>query len=116
MNPERFSHPRRRLRRVHSRFSTPTSRCVRLPNGVDSLAAAAIGCRYMTAYHAVMHQGGVLPGGGQVYLKAVVLSSTYEGGRSRRPYTCHKGADTASPISNAGCRQSGAMAPREETS
>lgn len=36
--------------------------CIRLPEGVDARTAAAIGCRYMTAYHAVMHRGGVRPG------------------------------------------------------
>jgi alcohol dehydrogenase, propanol-preferring len=36
--------------------------CVLLPEGVDSLAAAAIGCRYMTAFHAVMHRGETRPG------------------------------------------------------
>jgi D-arabinose 1-dehydrogenase-like Zn-dependent alcohol dehydrogenase len=36
--------------------------CVRLPEGVDSLTAAAIGCRYMTAYHAVTNRGNVRPG------------------------------------------------------
>ena len=56
--------------------------CVRLPEGVDSQAAAAIGCRYMTAYHAVMHQGGVQPGQwvavhgtGGVGLSAVQIAS-----------------------------------------
>lgn len=36
--------------------------CIRLPESVDARTAAAIGCRYMTAYHAVMHRGGVQPG------------------------------------------------------
>lgn len=30
--------------------------CVPLPAGVDSIDAAAMGCRYMTAYHAVVHR------------------------------------------------------------
>ena len=35
---------------------------IKLPDSVDSMAAAAIGCRYMTAFHAVMHQGATRPG------------------------------------------------------
>ena len=34
---------------------------IRLPEGVDALTAAAVGCRYMTGYHGVM-RGGVRPG------------------------------------------------------
>ncbi len=36
--------------------------CIRLPEGVDSLSAAALGCRYMTAYRAVIDRGRILPG------------------------------------------------------
>jgi D-arabinose 1-dehydrogenase-like Zn-dependent alcohol dehydrogenase len=36
--------------------------CIRLPEGVESLSAAALGCRYMTAYRAVVDQGRVQPG------------------------------------------------------
>jgi D-arabinose 1-dehydrogenase-like Zn-dependent alcohol dehydrogenase len=36
--------------------------CIRLPTAVDTLSAAALGCRYMTAYRAVTHQGHVRPG------------------------------------------------------
>lgn len=36
--------------------------CIRLPDGVDSLSAAALGCRYMTAYRAVIDRGRVRPG------------------------------------------------------
>lgn len=36
--------------------------CIRLAEGVDTLSAAALGCRYMTAYRAVVHQGRVRPG------------------------------------------------------
>jgi propanol-preferring alcohol dehydrogenase len=36
--------------------------CIRLPEGVDSLSAAALGCRYMTAYRAVADRGRVQPG------------------------------------------------------
>jgi propanol-preferring alcohol dehydrogenase len=36
--------------------------CIPLPEGVDSLSAAALGCRYMTAYRAVTGRGRVQPG------------------------------------------------------
>lgn len=36
--------------------------CIKLPEGVDSLSAAALGCRYMTAYRAVIDRGRVQPG------------------------------------------------------
>ena len=36
--------------------------CIPLPEGVDSLSAAALGCRYMTAYRAVIDRGRVQPG------------------------------------------------------
>jgi len=36
--------------------------CIRLPEGVDSLSAAALGCRYMTAYRAVVDRARVQPG------------------------------------------------------
>jgi D-arabinose 1-dehydrogenase-like Zn-dependent alcohol dehydrogenase len=36
--------------------------CIQLPDGVDSLSAAALGCRFMTAYRAVTGQGRVQPG------------------------------------------------------
>lgn len=36
--------------------------CIRLPDEVDSLSAAALGCRYMTAYRAVVDRGNVRPG------------------------------------------------------
>ncbi len=35
---------------------------IRLPEAIDYDTAAAVGCRYMTAYHAVVAQGGVRPG------------------------------------------------------
>jgi len=35
---------------------------IRLPEGVDFLTAAALGCRYMTAYHAVADRARVRPG------------------------------------------------------
>jgi D-arabinose 1-dehydrogenase-like Zn-dependent alcohol dehydrogenase len=56
--------------------------CVRLPESVDPMTAAAIGCRYMTAFHAVMHQGRTRPGqwiaihgAGGVGLSAVQIAS-----------------------------------------
>jgi D-arabinose 1-dehydrogenase-like Zn-dependent alcohol dehydrogenase len=36
--------------------------CIKLPEGVNSLSAAALGCRYMTAYRAVVGRGEVQPG------------------------------------------------------
>jgi NADPH:quinone reductase-like Zn-dependent oxidoreductase len=35
---------------------------VRLPDGVDSFTAAALGCRFMTAYHGIVDQAAVRPG------------------------------------------------------
>lgn len=35
---------------------------VRLPDSLDSATAAALGCRFATAYHALVDQGGVRPG------------------------------------------------------
>ncbi len=55
---------------------------VRLPEGVDFLTAAALGCRYMTAYHAVADRAQVRPGEwvaifgvGGVGLSAVQIAS-----------------------------------------
>ena len=60
--------------------------CVHLPDNVDALTAAAIGCRYMTAYHAVVRQGGLRPGdwvavhgSGGVGLSAVQIASSLGG-------------------------------------
>jgi propanol-preferring alcohol dehydrogenase len=36
--------------------------CIELPEGVDELAAAALGCRFMTAWRAVQSQGAVRGG------------------------------------------------------
>ena len=36
--------------------------CIKLSDSIDSLSAAAIGCRYMTAFHAVTRQGGLTAG------------------------------------------------------
>jgi propanol-preferring alcohol dehydrogenase len=56
--------------------------CIRLPDAVDSLSAAALGCRYMTAYRAVVDRGRVQPGQwlavhgcGGVGLSAVQIAS-----------------------------------------
>jgi len=56
--------------------------CIKLPEGVTSLSAAALGCRYMTAYRAVMDQGRVragewvaVQGCGGVGLSAVQIAS-----------------------------------------
>jgi len=36
--------------------------CVPLPEGVDEMAAAALGCRYMTAWHAIQSKGEIRGG------------------------------------------------------
>ncbi len=55
---------------------------VRLPDGVDFAAAAALGCRYMTAYHALADRAALRPGEwvavfgtGGVGLSAVQIAS-----------------------------------------
>ena len=35
---------------------------VRLPNGIDAVTAAALGCRYMTSYHALVNRAKLQPG------------------------------------------------------
>ncbi len=35
---------------------------VRLPNGIDAVTAAALGCRYMTSYHALVDRAKLQPG------------------------------------------------------
>jgi D-arabinose 1-dehydrogenase-like Zn-dependent alcohol dehydrogenase len=59
--------------------------CIRLPEGVDSLSAAALGCRYMTAYRSVVDRGRVQPGQwvavhgcGGVGLSAVQIAAVAE--------------------------------------
>ncbi|MGZ9112277.1 MAG: alcohol dehydrogenase catalytic domain-containing protein, partial [Rhodoplanes sp.] len=59
--------------------------CIRLPEGVDTLSAAALGCRYMTAYRAVVDRGRVKPGEwvavhgcGGVGLSAVQIAAAME--------------------------------------
>lgn len=60
--------------------------CIHLPDDVDALSAAAIGCRYMTAYHAVTRQGRMKPGdwvvvygAGGVGLSAVQIANVLGG-------------------------------------
>lgn len=59
---------------------------VHLPDSVDTLSAAAIGCRYMTAFHAVVHRGAlragqwvVVHGAGGVGLSAVQIAAALGG-------------------------------------
>lgn len=54
---------------------------VRLPDGMDAVTAASLGCRFATAYRAVAGHGGVRPGwwvavhgGGGVGLSAVMIA------------------------------------------
>ncbi len=44
------------------RVPSADSTLVRLPEGVDSFTAAALGCRFMTAFHGVVDQAAVRPG------------------------------------------------------
>ncbi len=44
------------------RVPSADSTLVRLPEGVDSFTAAALGCRFMTAYHGVVDRAAVRPG------------------------------------------------------
>lgn len=60
--------------------------CIQLPDNVDALSAAAIGCRYMTAFHAVTRRGRMEPGdwvvvygAGGVGLSAVQIASALGG-------------------------------------
>ena len=60
--------------------------CIPLPDAVDMLSAAAIGCRYMTAFHAVVRQGRlsagdwvVVLGCGGIGLSAVQIASALGG-------------------------------------
>ena len=59
---------------------------VHLPDSVDALAAAAIGCRYMTAFHAVVRRGAlragqwvVVHGAGGIGLSAVQIAAALGG-------------------------------------
>ena len=60
--------------------------CIRLPEGVDTLSAAALGCRYMTSYRAIVHRGRVQPGEwiavhgcGGIGLSAVPIATAMDG-------------------------------------
>jgi alcohol dehydrogenase, propanol-preferring len=60
--------------------------CIKLPDRVNAVSAAAIGCRYMTAFHAVTRQGRMAPGewvvvygAGGVGLSAVQIASALGG-------------------------------------
>ena len=44
------------------RVPSADSTLVRLPEAVDSFTAAALGCRFMTAFHGVVDRAGVRPG------------------------------------------------------
>lgn len=62
--------------------------CIALPEGVDALTAAALGCRYMTAWRAVADRGNlrggefiVIQGCGGVGLAAIQISAAL-GGRT----------------------------------
>ena len=44
------------------RVPSADSTLVRLPEGVDSFTAAALGCRFMTSYHGIVDQAAVRPG------------------------------------------------------
>ena len=57
--------------------------CVPLPEGVDEMAAAALGCRYMTAWRAIQSKGGIrggeiaaIFGCGGIGLAATEIAST----------------------------------------
>lgn len=59
--------------------------CLKLPDEIDSVTAAALGCRFMTAYHAVTRRGAVSPGQwvvvfgcGGVGLSAVQIAAATE--------------------------------------
>ena len=45
-----------------ARIPNADANLVALPAGVDDLAAAALGCRYMTAYHGLLDRARVRPG------------------------------------------------------
>ena len=60
--------------------------CIMLPDRIDALSAAAIGCRYMTAFHAVTRQGRLaagqwvaVHGAGGVGLSAVQIAAALGG-------------------------------------
>ena len=60
--------------------------CIALPDSIDALSAAAIGCRYMTAFHAVTRQGRLtagqwvaVHGAGGIGLSAVQIAAALGG-------------------------------------
>jgi len=60
--------------------------CIKLPDSIDALSAAAIGCRYMTAFHAVTRQGALaagqwvaVHGAGGIGLSAVQIAAAIGG-------------------------------------
>jgi D-arabinose 1-dehydrogenase-like Zn-dependent alcohol dehydrogenase len=60
--------------------------CIKLPDDVDALSAAAMGCRYMTAFHAVTRQGRLtagqwvaVHGAGGIGLSAVQIAAALGG-------------------------------------
>jgi propanol-preferring alcohol dehydrogenase len=60
--------------------------CIALPDSIDALSAAAIGCRYMTAFHAVTRQGALtagqwvaVHGAGGIGLSAVQIAAALGG-------------------------------------
>jgi D-arabinose 1-dehydrogenase-like Zn-dependent alcohol dehydrogenase len=60
--------------------------CIALPDSIDVLSAAAIGCRYMTAFHAVTRQGRLeagqwvaVHGAGGIGLSAVQIAAALGG-------------------------------------
>ena len=60
--------------------------CIGLPDSIDALSAAAIGCRYMTAFHAVTRQGRLaagqwvaVHGAGGIGLSAVQIAAALGG-------------------------------------
>src|SRR5260370_15213803 len=60
--------------------------CIKLPDSIDALSAAAIGCRYMTAFHAVARQGGLtarpwvaVHGAGGIGFSAVQIAAALGG-------------------------------------
>ncbi|MGW9048123.1 zinc-dependent alcohol dehydrogenase family protein [Streptomyces lydicus] len=66
----------------YAKIPTADFNCIRLPENVTPLAASAIGCRFMTAFHAVTQQGQVragqwlaVHGAGGVGLSAVQIAA-----------------------------------------
>lgn len=46
----------------YSRIPTADLNCIQLPDAVDEISAAALGCRYMTAWRAMRARGGIRGG------------------------------------------------------